>query len=178
MKMLLICCLAGAFPPISPHNFRSCFVSWRHKTEDEKSGDVIMSGPLIVFIFLLVGACIFVACLLHKRSQTEHLNTWNPSAGGEATITPHVRPDVRMWPYFYYTLPYRYESGGAWPPGMYSRMNHWQPGYDVHGWSFDMRPGMAHDRWRRNVWVKNNGSKYFIDNGTKEDRVYDYFGVR
>lgn len=121
-----------------------------------------------LFLALFIGLIIW---LVKTNIQTEHLDYG-------MTITPHIRPDVRMWPYLYYTLPYRYESGGAWPPGMYSRMNHWQPGYDVHGWSFDMRPGMAHDRWRRNVWVKNNGSKYFINNGNMADRLYDNYGHR
>lgn len=120
---------------------------------------------LWAILLVLLGVGLFVACLLRK-CNTEHM-----------TLSPHV-PDIRMWPFYYYTLPYRYQQGGAWPPGMYTRMTHWQPGYDVHGRSFDMRPGMAYDRWPRDRWLKQNGSHYFIDNGTQEDRIYDYWGVR
>jgi hypothetical protein len=132
---------------------------------------IVMSTFLVLAILIiLVGVC---GCIwLHKHS-TEHL-----SATPEMMITPNVTNDIRYWPYYYYTLPYRYQEGGAFPPNMYTRFAHWQPGYDVHGWSFDMRPGMGYDRWRRNVWVKQNGSKYFINNGTREDRPYDYWGVR
>jgi len=119
----------------------------------------------VLVILIVVGVLIFGACLYNKnRDTSEHM-----------TMSPHI-DDIRYWPYYYYTLPYRYQQGGAYPPNMYTRMSHWQPGYDVHGWSFNMRPGMTYDKWRRNVWVKNNGSYYNIDNGTKCDRLHDYYG--
>lgn len=90
-------------------------------------------------------------------------------------VSPHV-PDVRYWPWYHYTLPYRYGQAGAWPPGMHSRFLQWQPGHDLHTWSVGMRPGMGFTRWPRNRWVRNNGSYYHIDNGTIRDRMYDYYG--
>jgi hypothetical protein len=78
----------------------------------------------------------------------------------------------RYWPYYYYTYPYQYTEGGAWPPNMYSRLRNWQPGYDTAGWSYWMRPGISYARWPRNRWVHNNGSYYFINNG--KDRSKDY----
>jgi len=89
-------------------------------------------------------------------------------------ISPHVT-NIRQWPYYYYTLPYRYESGGAWPPNMYTRMSHWYPGYDVTGWSFDMRPGFGFIRFPRNRWLKNDGGHYYINNGGEKDRLEDYY---
>lgn len=83
-------------------------------------------------------------------------------------------PNIRYWPYYYYTYPYQYSEGGAWPPNMYSRLYHWQPGYDTAGWSYWMRPGMSYSRWPRNRWVQNNGSYYFIDNGGSKARAKDY----
>jgi hypothetical protein len=135
-----------------------------------------MKGMLLVLVLLVIaGVCIAVWCKNHRgdHTHTEHL-----SATPEMMITPNATNDVRMWPFYYYTLPYRYQEGGAWPPNMYTRFAHWQPGYDVHGWSFEMRPGMAYDRWPRNRWVKQNGTKNFVYNGPREDRIYDYWGVR
>ena len=120
----------------------------------------VVLGLIVLGVIILV----IIACNFRK----------NTTEGME--ISPNVA-DIRYWPYYYYTLPYKYEQGGAWPPNMYTRMNHWQPGYDVHGRSFDMRPGMSYDKWRRDVWVKNNGSYYNIDNGDQKDRIADYFGV-
>lgn len=89
-------------------------------------------------------------------------------------LSPHVT-NIRQWPYYYYTLPYRYQDGGAWPPGMYTRLSQWQPGYDVTGWSFDMRPGVGFVRFPRNRWLKTDGHKYYINNGGKSDRLEDYY---
>jgi hypothetical protein len=83
-------------------------------------------------------------------------------------------PNIRYWPYYSYTYPYQYSEGGAWPPNMYSRLYHWQPGYDTAGWSYWMRPGMSYARWPRNRWVQNNGTYYFINNGGSKARANDY----
>ena len=39
--------------------------------------------------------------------------------------------------------PYQFSHGGAWPPGMYSRLRQWSPGYDTTtnwSWAFSPRP--------------------------------------
>jgi hypothetical protein len=86
--------------------------------------------------------------------------------------------NTKYWPYTYYAYPYQYLQGGAWPPNMYSKLYHWQPGYDTAGWSYWLRPGMSYARWPRNKWVKkndtNNTTYYFINNGGYEDRKNDY----
>jgi hypothetical protein len=78
------------------------------------------------------------------------------------------------WPYYNYSQPYQYKTGGAWPPNMFSRLYNWQPGYNTAGWSFWLRPGMTYDKWQRNRWVKQNGNFYYINNGT--DRTNDFNG--
>lgn len=81
------------------------------------------------------------------------------------------------WPYYYYTKPYQYEDGGAWPPNMQSRLYNWQPGFaSGSGWSYWLRPGISYNRWPRNRWVKQNNKYYFINNGDEKDRLRDYTG--
>lgn len=81
------------------------------------------------------------------------------------------------WPYYYYTKPYQYQDGGAWPPNMQSRLYNWQPGFaSGTGWSYWLRPGISYNRWPRNRWVKQNGTYYFINNGSERDRLRDYTG--
>lgn len=129
---------------------------------------------LVLIGLFFAGWCIFAptrpeSFTSHEDYQSLASNAYN------LEISPHI-PDVRYWPYYHYTLPYRYEQAGAWPPGMYSRFSHWHPGYHTHTWSFDKRPGMGFVAWPRNRWVRNNGSYYHIDNGTIRDRMYDYYG--
>lgn len=84
--------------------------------------------------------------------------------------------NTQYWPYYFYSQPYQYQDGGAWPPGMKSRLYNWQPGFETSGWSYWLRPGMAYTRWPRSRWVKQNGSYYFINNGGLKDRLRDYTG--
>lgn len=71
----------------------------------------------------------------------------------------------RFWPYHYYSYPYHKNLGGTWPPGLYSRLYHWSPGfYSGSGWSYYLRPGMANWKWPRNRWVRHNrvgGDNYY-----------------
>lgn len=77
--------------------------------------------------------------------------------------------NTRYWPQYYYSFPYNYKYGGAWPPGMYSRLNYWSPGfYTGTGWSYYMRPGMGYKRWPRNRWIRNTtagkSTYYYLNN--------------
>lgn len=81
--------------------------------------------------------------------------------------------DTRYWPYYYYSYPYRYMEGGAWPPDMYSRLRNWEPGFQTSGWSYWMRPGITYTKMPRNRWIRSNGSYYYINNGT--DRMFDFY---
>ena len=78
--------------------------------------------------------------------------------------------NTRYWPQYYYSFPYNYKYGGAWPPGLYSRLYYWSPGYYTGtGWRYYMRPGIGYKYWPRNVWVRNTrggkDSYYYLSNG-------------
>jgi len=78
--------------------------------------------------------------------------------------------NTNLWPYSYYTYPYYSHVKGAWPPGMYSRMYHWSPGFYTSGWSYYLRPGLSQKgAWPENRWVRNNNSYYFINNRSDYD---------
>lgn len=85
--------------------------------------------------------------------------------------------NTEYWPNYYYTTPYQYRQGGAWPPNMQSRLYNWQPGFGSGtGWSYWLRPGITYDRWPRNRWVKQNGKFFYINNGPLSDRLRDFTG--
>jgi len=101
---------------------------------------------------------IFMVVTPSKNSK-EHLSFFHPV-------------NTRYWPYYYYSFPYNYKYGGAWPPGMYSRLYFWSPGYYTgSGWTYYMRPGMGYKYWQRNVWIRNNGSYYNVTN--RDDYKHD-----
>jgi hypothetical protein len=95
---------------------------------------------------------------------------------GNDTMTFGHPIEINYWPYYYYSAPYQYKSGGAWPPNMQSRLYNWEPGFSTgSGWSYWLRPGVTYDNWPRNRWVKQNGAYYFINNG--KSRENDYNGM-
>ena len=84
--------------------------------------------------------------------------------------------NTRYWPYYYYSFPYNYKYGGAWPPGMYSRLYYWSPGYYTgSGWSYYMRPGMGYKFWPRNRWIRNtqNGKNTYYYLSNRDDYIHD-----
>lgn len=100
-----------------------------------------------------------------------------PGTPGIERLSFYHPVNTDYWPYYYYTKPYQYQDGGAWPPNMESRLYNWQPGFSSGtGWSYWLRPGISYNRWPRNRWVKQNGSYYFINNGSEKDRLRDYTG--
>ena len=79
--------------------------------------------------------------------------------------------NTRLWPSYYYTYPYTYQTAGAWPQDMYSRLRHWSPGYYTGtGWQYYMRPGMGYKYWPRARWVRktqtgtDQNAYYYISN--------------
>ena len=61
--------------------------------------------------------------------------------------------------------PYQFSHGGAWPPGMYSRLRQWSPGYDTTtNWSWAFRPGLKYKKWPRSRWVAHNNKYYYYIN--------------
>jgi len=91
---------------------------------------------------------------------------------GKENLSYFNAVNTRYWPYYYYSFPYNYKYGGAWPPGMYSRLYFWSPGfYTGTGWTYYMRPGIGYKSWQRNTWLRNNGSYYNVTN--RGDYVHD-----
>ena len=61
--------------------------------------------------------------------------------------------------------PYQFSHGGAWPPGMYSRLRQWSPGYDTTtNWSWAFRPGLKYKKWPRARWVAHDSNYYYYIN--------------
>lgn len=86
--------------------------------------------------------------------------------------------NTRFWPHYYYSFPYNYKYGTPWPPGLFSRMYYWSPGFHSgSGWMFYLRPGNDYfpDRWPRNRWIRNNGNYYYVSNrGDYAKKAADY----
>ena len=61
--------------------------------------------------------------------------------------------------------PAQFAHGGAWPPGMYSRLRQWSPGYDTtSNWSWAFRPGLKYKKWPRSRWVAHDNNYYYYIN--------------
>ena len=64
--------------------------------------------------------------------------------------------------------PYQFAHGGAWPPGMFTRLRQWSPGFNTtSNWMWAFRPGMKYKKWPRARWVAKEpklDSYYFINN--------------
>nr|QBK86817.1 MAG: hypothetical protein LCMAC103_01500 [Marseillevirus LCMAC103] len=61
--------------------------------------------------------------------------------------------------------PAQFSHGGAWPPSMFSRLRHWEPGFSTtSNWSWAVRPGMEQKHWPRARWVADNGRYFYINN--------------
>lgn len=85
--------------------------------------------------------------------------------------------NTHYWPYYYYSYPYNVYGGAAWPPGLYSKLYYWYPGFNTSGWSFWVRPGIDVKRWPRSRWVRNQGNYYYINNdqGVKQTKSNSYY---
>lgn len=76
-----------------------------------------------------------------------------------------------------FAQPYNFKYGGEWPPGMYSRMYYWSPGfYNGSGLSLAFRPGMEPTNFPRNRWINktnigNSPSYYHVSN--RDDYRHD-----
>jgi hypothetical protein len=98
------------------------------------------------------------------------------SEDGKESFMFYHPVNQRYWPNYYYSFPYTYASGGSWPPGMYSRLYNYTPGFNTSNWSYYLRPGMYYKRWGNNSnWLrKEGGGYYFVNNGTSRERPMDY----
>lgn len=92
-----------------------------------------------------------------------------PSEDTKEELSYFHAENTRYWPQYYYSFPYNYKYGGAWPPGMYSRLNYWSPGfYTGSGYSYYLRPGIGFKYWPRNRWIRQTQSGkntyYYLSN--------------
>ena len=101
---------------------------------------------------------------LNKMLEDIHLVV-TPEENSRENLSYFHPVNTRYWPFYYYSFPYNYKYGGAWPPGMYSRLYYWSPGfYTGSGLSYYMRPGIGYKWWPRNRWIRNQGSYYYVTN--------------
>lgn len=119
----------------------------------------------------------------HGSPDSSHGSPDSPSSHQRENLDFAPTQNTRYWPQYYYSFPYNYKYGGAWPPGMFSRLNFWSPGfYTGTGWSYYMRPGMGYKKWPRNVWLRNTtagGSNYYYINN-RDDTTHNaasYAGI-
>jgi len=70
--------------------------------------------------------------------------------------------DPSDWPskFFYYSYN---RKKNHWPPGIFSRLKQWGPGFYTSGLMYTTRPDADKHTWPTSLWVKNNGNYYFIN---------------
>lgn len=80
-------------------------------------------------------------------------------------LPPFQAENSTYWPSYYYAFPYD-KSTYAWPPGMFSRMYNWYPGFSSgSGESYYKRPTNGKEPRPRNAWIRNtpeNGKPYYF----------------
>jgi len=106
-----------------------------------------------IWISIVVGAVLLL--LLCSKKEGFKPETGNPPSKKEIALFPDS--NTNMWPYYYSSFPYNYKYGGAWPKGMYSRLNYKSPGfYSGTGLTTNLRPGMGYKYWPRDRWIRNS----------------------
>lgn len=129
-----------------------------------------MKGEYLALLFL---AALFVFLFISAwRCQTRNGLDGYIGSGAKEDLTFFNRNNSNYWPDHLYPNSLT-QFGGKWPPNMFSRSHNIQPGYDDSGLSYYLRPGMSAGPVGRNRWVKQNGGRYFINNG--KDRTHDYY---
>lgn len=96
-----------------------------------------------------------LSCKLHNG--IDHIELFRPPSDWQPDKT-------RYWMYNYYA-----NEGDPTttrlPPGLFSRMYYWYPGFNENGYSFHLRPGISEvKKWPRNRWVRHNDNYYYISN--------------
>jgi hypothetical protein len=104
-----------------------------------------------IWIFIIIGV-VLLLLLCPKKEGFNHKQ--DP---GKKEISLFPDSNTNMWPYYYSSFPYNYKYGGAWPPGMYSRLNYRSPGFfSGTGLTINLRPGMGYKYWPRDRWIRNS----------------------
>lgn len=61
------------------------------------------------------------------------------------------------------TYPYAYVyPSDAWPPGLYSSVYNFSPGFATNGWSWYLRPKL-YNYYPKGRWVVSNGEYYYLN---------------
>lgn len=118
-----------------------------------------MNEKYLIVVAILVCALFFtifiVQCIKRKKEHSHYIENYEGPVNN------------KLWPSSYYSTPYNYKYGGAWPPGLYSRLHYWTPTFFIgSGLGYSFRPGVGYrrDGWARNLWIRNNNDKYFVSN--------------
>ena len=88
------------------------------------------------------------------------------NAAEEAVMPGQFKPaNSADWPSTFFTYPYNL-SETFWPPGLYSRLKQWSPGYYTNGLTYSIRPSLAYHQFPSTMWVKNSGATpaYYLIN--------------
>lgn len=73
-------------------------------------------------------------------------------------LPPFQVKNSTYWPSYYYSFPYENDTY-AWPPGMFSRMYNWYPGFSTgSGLTFYKRPTGKDGPKPRNAWLNKTES--------------------
>ncbi len=111
-----------------------------------------MNNTIWTYAILVIG----VVLLLLLCSKKEGFNNGNANMNNKKEISLFPENNTNMWPYYYSSHPYNYKYGGAWPPGMYSRLNYRSPGFSSGtGLSINLRPGMGYKYWPRDRYIRS-----------------------
>ena len=109
---------------------------------------------------------------LNKMAENIYMHIYPEELSREGLEISNTAENIKYWPTYYYSFPYTQKQAGVWPPGMYSRLYYWSPGfYTGSGWQFQMRPGIGYKYWPRNRWIRKasggahgKNSYYYVTN--------------
>jgi hypothetical protein len=107
---------------------------------------------------------IIIALLYKSHEGDESYNDLSLTNNEHESFTYFHPVNNRYWPKYFYSYPYQYKQGEPWPPGMFSRLYQWSPGFYTSGWQTLLRPGITQTVLPRSQWVKNNNHYFFINN--------------
>jgi len=127
-----------------------------------------------IWILMIIGVILLLLLCSGKEGYKPGMPVDVPIKS-DISVFPEI--DTNLWPYYYYSFPYNNKYGGAWPPGMYSRLYYWSPGfYTGSGQSISMRPGIGYKYWPSDRWIRNTrfgdkGNYYNVTNN--DDGIHD-----
>lgn len=102
-------------------------------------------------------------CSTYKVNTTD-IDTDIPTPSCNIERFKYSPADNDYWLYSHYANQDD-PSSTRFPPGLFSRLYYWYPGFNVNGYSFHLRPGIHRvTPWPKNRWVRNNDNYYYISN--------------